>query len=769
QTANVVVRNPTGYSGSMVVSAVDEGILMIDQHSIGDPSDWFSESERLAVSWWNGLGRCGAPYWHEESQECRTTEGLLGEFGGSGSGGIGALGAGGSGRGVATRGRLKPRTFLEANPMAWTSPVLPLVPGDQTVTIPMGAYTGQVRVSAVAVSGMQATVVDTGVPVRAPMELKVSGPLVVAPGDTFEVVTSLLAKPGTSASMELSVDGAATPLDTLLWGQVLTGTSRADHRIRLVATSTGVIRILSRAVDGSDTGYAPLAVEAKDDRNQSADVHQEGLPGKGRERGGSSGQAVIPSSDGQLLTFALDDRFLPDGLSVRLEATTNGVLGMDRRPQELIGYPHGCLEQTLSRAIPQLYLAELFPEMSPVDREKARMFTEAAVAKLRTFQKPSGMLSLWPTEPSPHEWGSLWALDFLQEYQHRFPTQDHSLRDALQNTMDTIRFQDPLMEAYRLALRNRDKSGARTAAKILDSLEHRELRQNARWMIARAWWRLGEKDRARAMATKASAKPDTTTHRWGMGSNARDRALELEVRSELGQDRPTDSLIKLVAADLASPGWATTHELGAQFRALAKALGAGAPPEDSIPRIRYGKSGWKPLPLVKGRAILEVPAKADTIQLKLANAKRNLSVEVTRRGRLKDPFARRDSGLALRMDSLPQGPVDEGAGFNVQFLAQNRTSRKLTDLSATLWLPGGWAVPRAQLQSLRQGWRHVDIRADRVVFHFDLGSGQSRTVRIPLVALQAGSYMGPEVRLEALYDGDLFAGWKGKRVKIEHR
>ncbi len=60
----------------------------------------------------------------------------------------------------------------------------------------------------------------------------------------------------------------------------------------------------------------------------------------------------------------------------------------------------------------------------------------------------------------------------------------------------------------------------------------------------------------------------------------------------------------------------------------------------------------------------------------------------------------------------------------------------------------------------------MDIRADRVVFHFDLEAGDAKPVSIPLVALQAGSYRGPEAQLEALYDGGLFAGWKGDRVKI---
>ncbi|MBK8803696.1 MAG: hypothetical protein IPN71_16930 [Fibrobacteres bacterium] len=344
-TGEVVVRNSSKRTGSMVVSAVDEGILMIDDHRIGDPSRWFATPEKLSISWWDGLGRCGSPYSHEESQGCSTTDGLLGEGRMSGVGGVGLIGGGRAGFGAGSGSLRRPRTFLEANPMAWVSRVLALVPGDQTVTVPVGAYTGSLRISVVAVSGMQATVAEAFAPVRSAQELKISGPLVVSPGDTFEIVTTLMSAPGTASGMELAMDGPVKPIDSLRWKEKMEQRARADHRSTLVAGPTGSIRLQAEAVRDGDTGIVPLLVQVKDDRNLSTDALQQ-------------------SSNGQEMTFVLDKRYQPDSLSVRLEATTLNILGMDRRLRELIGYPHGCLEQTLSRGIPQLYLTELFPEMS---------------------------------------------------------------------------------------------------------------------------------------------------------------------------------------------------------------------------------------------------------------------------------------------------------------------------------------------------------------------------------------------------------------------
>jgi uncharacterized protein YfaS (alpha-2-macroglobulin family) len=764
----VVVRNSSKLTGSMVVSAVDEGILMIDDHRIGDPSGWFEDPEKLSVSWWDGLGRCGSPYFHEENQNCSTTDGLLGEGRMSGIGGIGSGSGGRSGFGAGSGGRRGPRTFLEANPMAWVSRVLALVPGDQTVTVPVGAYTGSLRISVVAVSGMRANVADTFVPVRSAQELKISGPLVVSPGDTFEVITTLLATPGSTSHLELAMDGPAKSTEPLLWTERMEQRTRADHRTTLIAGSTGSIRAQAQAARDGDTSIVPLAVEVKDDRNVSTETLQQ----KGHRNNDSvqnmSSEFLQPTGNGQEMTFVLDKRFHLDSLSVRLEATTKNVLGMDRRLRELIGYPHGCLEQTLSRAIPQLYLAELFPEMSGQDRNDARGFVKAAVVKLRTFQQPSGLLSLWPYESTPHEWGSLWALDFLQEYHRRFPNEDHSLRDALQTALDKTHFNDPLHEAYRLALRSSSRSGKAISTRDFDTLSAKDLPANSRWMLSRAWLRAGNKTRAKQEVEKAQSMVDNTPWRSGMGSSARDRALALETLTELGDVPRADSVVTLVAKDLASTGWSSTHELGAQFRALAKALGAGAgtPTRDSVLIVRWDNSGWKQIPLAKGRASMNLPKQSDTVKIRFPNSTSRLSAEVVRHGRLVNPLARRDSGLVLRMDSIPNQPLREGRSFHVQMSAYNRTGKILTDLATTLWLPGGWGVPREQLLALRKEFRHVDIRADRVVFHFDLDAGANRLIRIPLVALQAGSYRGPEVHFEALYDGALFAGWKGDRVKI---
>jgi uncharacterized protein YfaS (alpha-2-macroglobulin family) len=285
-------------------------------------------------------------------------------------------------------------------------------------------------------------------------------------------------------------------------------------------------------------------------------------------------------------------------------------------------------------------------------------------------------------------------------------------------------------------------------------------------MLSRAWLRAGNKKRALQEAEKASSQVDSAPWRWGMGSSVRDRALVLETMTELGDAKRADSLVPLVAADLASTGWSTTHELGAQFRALAKALGANSPEEDSGLFVRWGSFAWKTFPMLKGRTSMDLPKETDTVRVRLSGSNRKLSVEVFRHGRLVAPQSRRDSGLVLRMDSIPNQPLREGQSFMVQMVASNPTGKKLTDLATTLWLPGGWGVPREQLVTLRKGFRHVDIRADRVVFHFDLEAGDAKPVSIPLVALQAGSYRGPEAQLEALYDGGLFAGWKGDRVKI---
>jgi uncharacterized protein YfaS (alpha-2-macroglobulin family) len=83
----------------------------------------------------------------------------------------------------------------------------------------------------------------------------------------------------------------------------------------------------------------------------------------------------------------------------------------------LLGYPHGCIEQTVSKAFPQIYYTELSRSLAQpvVGTNTSTLDVRAAIAKLQTMQLPDGSLSYWPGGDYSSAWGSVYAAHFLHE------------------------------------------------------------------------------------------------------------------------------------------------------------------------------------------------------------------------------------------------------------------------------------------------------------------------------------------------------------------
>ena len=88
-----------------------------------------------------------------------------------------------------------------------------------------------------------------------------------------------------------------------------------------------------------------------------------------------------------------------------------------RRLQYLIDYPHGCLEQTTSKAFPQLYIAKVMD--LPARTEQAmRGHVDAALRLLGQFQRTDGGFNYWPGAGDHYDdWTSIYAGHFMVEAQ----------------------------------------------------------------------------------------------------------------------------------------------------------------------------------------------------------------------------------------------------------------------------------------------------------------------------------------------------------------
>jgi uncharacterized protein YfaS (alpha-2-macroglobulin family) len=100
------------------------------------------------------------------------------------------------------------------------------------------------------------------------------------------------------------------------------------------------------------------------------------------------------------------------GLELTLDRTGMGRL--DEGLSYLVGYPYGCLEQTTSKVVPMIALAELAKSahLPGLDGGQARKFVEIGIAKILRHQHEDGGFGLWiGANPEPHYTATgLWGL-----------------------------------------------------------------------------------------------------------------------------------------------------------------------------------------------------------------------------------------------------------------------------------------------------------------------------------------------------------------------
>ena len=142
-------------------------------------------------------------------------------------------------------------------------------------------------------------------------------------------------------------------------------------------------------------------------------------------------------ANGGALTIGKDllSDMLPGTGSVALSVSPIPQLDAAGLVRDLDRYPYGCSEQTVSRALPLLYLSDLGVDAKDVDGElKERM--QEAVNRLANRQSGSGSFGLWSADDS----GSLWLTSYVTDFLLRAREKGYEVpEDVLVGGLDYIR------------------------------------------------------------------------------------------------------------------------------------------------------------------------------------------------------------------------------------------------------------------------------------------------------------------------------------------
>ncbi|HNT00435.1 MAG TPA: MG2 domain-containing protein [Candidatus Saccharicenans sp.] len=724
---------------------VDEGLLSLTHYQVPDLRAEFYKREALGVSTWDVFDQVAEAYGAELNR---------------------ILALGGDEYKKAAEEARKPRRFP---PVVIFAGPFELKPGETAShEFLMPQYFGAVRVMAVAGQEGAFGSAEKSVPVRRDLMALPTLPRTVRSGEQISLPVTVFVTNPSLKEVEVSLQAneffeiIGSKNKTLAFSQP--GDQIVNFELK-TAESIGHGQVSFQVKGGSETISDQVFIEVLSSNpllTRAASFE------------------VKPGQD-------LKEKVVPFGLKgtnqVTVEVSSLPALQLEKRLDFLIGYPHGCLEQTLSIAFPQLYLKNLV-RLTSKETKDIEDYVRAAVTKMSYFQLPNGAFSYWPGDQTAHDWTSVYAGWFLLEAKRAGYYVPEAMLNSwkenqkmLANSWTTGTLLNQLTQAFRLFTLAEARE---TDLGAMNRLRERtDLSQLSGVLLAAAFHLSGQPEAAAELVKKV--KLEFGKYRDSavtFGSELRDKALAAHCLSLMDMKEKAKPLIKEIAEVTSSDLWLSTNETATVLLALSSFYGTGGSepytftlawddrnPEKVESSVLLEKRTYENFP-VEGR------------NLSLTNSSKNpLYVTIYTKGipaaGQEETFAR---GLEikviyrdLKMSPLEISSITQGSDLLVDVQIRNNTVRQLQNLVLTHLVASGFQIQNPLFSSDNRPVKHYDyqdVRDDRIYTYFNLDPGELKTFLVTLNASFLGQFYQPGIMVEAMYDDSVQANTTGQWVKI---
>lgn len=764
----VKVSEAAGKPMTYTLAVVDEGLLSLTNFKTPDLHGEFFRREALGVRTWDLFDEVSGAY------------GLALER---------LLALGGSDGASANAANQQQSRFP---PLAQLLGPFELPAGKtQEQKIKLPRYVGAVRVMVVA--GSQAAKpaaygsAEKSVKVRQPLMILPTMPRVVGPGEEISVPVSVFAMNDSIRSVQLTIapDSQFEIVGDATTTLAFTGTGEKIGMLKLKAKDRlGFSKVRFTAVSGNERATDEINIELRSPNPPSTRFLSHIL------------------QPGESWTAQVRPHGIPGTNKVTLEMSRIPPLNLENRLEYLIGYPHGCLEQTTSAVFPQLFLSQLMNlDANTVRRTEENV--RAGINRLREFQLANGSFSYWPGgqyEANGYsQWAAIYASHFLVEAEKKGYSVPSALRAGMVRSLRTAaqswrRTESAaLNQAYRLYVLAR---AGQPEVGAMNRLREEKLDAVERWVLAAAYQLAGLGDAAKQLANgDPLAARDYRVGDYTFGTPLRDHALVLQSLVVLNQLGGAEPLVREISNALSSEGWYSTQETAYSLLAVSQMVGARTDqPGFTYSRTLAGKKVDASSKASLERTVLDTMPDSGA-DLALANTSPGiLFATVTMRG-TPPPQAEEASSSGLEMQvaysDVDGNPVDlarvkQGADLAVDITLRNTTRLKVDNIALTQIVPSGWEIrndrlsgeddgkgerdARNRYEMFRNGGSartdYVDIRDDRVMQYFSLEPGATIRFQIHVNAAYRGRYYLPGIVAEAMYDATRNARSAGRWTEV---
>ena len=491
---------------------------------------------------------------------------------------------------------------------------------------------------------------------------------------------------------------------------------------------------------------------------------------------------------GTKLTLDKQTGFLESTKKSTLSVSMLPTLELAKHMKYLVGYPYGCLEQTVSKVFPQLYFEELAKLAAPeyYTTNNPKYFVKEGIRKIESMQLYDGSFSYWEGGSYSNVWVSVYATHFLVEANIAgFNTNNEVIEKALNYLNRVVNNkradQSTRLRRNKIEITNHAKKEVLYALFVLALADKPDkatmnyyksnidlLTTDSQYLLAASFGLAGEMNSFYNLLPKASKVSN-----W---KNRRNNSFDSEIRANaiilytlLTVDKNNEKIPFMIKhLSKISKSIYSTQERAFALLSLGKAASENSEPV----KIEILKDG-KVLSTFNGKDLRLTNESISNSSLVLdaigeGKAYYNLETEGIK---LSGKVVENDSYMKVRKEYYNyrtglknnSGVFNQGdlyvAKISLTGFEQSSDNIVISDL-----IPSGLEIENPRLKKGNQlNWEtknpmnidYLDIRDDRLFIFTKLNRKKTVEFFYLARAVTKGSFVAPAIAAEAMYDGEI--------------
>ncbi len=539
---NIIIHVPDEKDVFITLAAIDEGICQIKNYRTPDPYGYFYAKKALQTETFDFF-RDLIP---EPAQKHSSTGGSDDE-----------------GRGL----RVNPLSVKRFKPVAlWSGLKKTDGSGNVNVSLDIPDFNGEVRLMAVAYKGSRFGSSQKAMKIADPIVITPALPRFLSPNDV--ITMPITAFNTTEKPVTLKFNIAATGGIAVL---------QPEAQLEVGSNQERFVNVTLKA--GNEVGKASVTVQTNA-FNEKFKTETE-----------ISIRPIAPyvtesmtgfAEAGKSVTEKIPDTFLPYGRRAYLVLSPFPVANMAKQLKDLVGYPYGCLEQTTSKAFPQIYLRDIALLLDPsiLDYGSPGYFVNEAISKITSMQLGDGSFSYWPGGDYTNAWTTVYAthflveakragysvpdgtltaaLNFIKSLSRNKETEDYYYEEAYHSVLKRIANKTSIYALYVLALAGQPDMTVMNFYRTSKNL----LTEDTKYLLGGAFALSGDRRTYLEIVPGQfqTEEPDRTCGRW-FDSRIRANAIILDVLLETDPDNVNIArYMEYLSAEYKKDYWFSTQD-----------------------------------------------------------------------------------------------------------------------------------------------------------------------------------------------------------------